>query len=68
MAGDGRASAADQEVEVAAFVGLQHVIDIEALVSAAPAVVDGGQFGQARGQFLVADVQVQAALFAVQAR
>ncbi len=61
-----RASAADQEIEVAALVGLQHVIDVEALVAAAPAVVGSGQFRQARGQFLVADVQVQAALFAVQ--
>ena len=28
------AAAADEKVEVAAFIGLQHVVDIEALVAA----------------------------------
>src|SRR6218665_1767794 len=43
--------AADQEVEVAALVGLQHMVDIQALVAAMAAPVGCVRCGQARGQF-----------------
>ena len=51
------AAAADQEVEVAALVGLQHVLDVEALVAAAVgrvAVRRGASAARRVGQFGVA--------------
>src|SRR6218665_2377134 len=60
------APAADQEVEVAALVGWQHMVDIQALVAAMAAPVGCVRCGQARGQFGGADVQVQPAPGAVE--
>ena len=67
MARDRGASASDQEVEIAAFVCLKHVIDVQALV-ASPHF---GLVGWARrrkplGEFGIADVQMQPARVTVE--
>ena len=55
------AAAADQEVEVAALVRLQHVLDVQLAIATHQQFLRWHEVGQARGEFGVRDVQVQAA-------
>src|SRR5690606_26540423 len=59
--GHGRAEAGFQEIEVAAVVGLQDVLRVHPAVAALIALGRRRPGGAARGQFGVADVQVDAA-------
>ena len=62
VARHGRAAAADQEVEVGALVGLQHVVDVELHVAARRhAAAAGVQAARRGGQLRLVHMQVQAA-------
>ena len=64
--GDGVAAAADQEVEVGAGVGALHMVVVELGIAARWRFDGGFPGGEAGGQFLVRDVEMQAAVGHVQ--
>ena len=60
MARDFGAAAADQEVEVATLIRLQHVVDVQLTITAQDHLLWRLQIRHARRQFGVRNVQVQA--------
>src|SRR5690348_87546 len=67
MLGHGRAAAADEEVEIATLVGLQHVVQVQARVTGARRLLlVFGTVGQAGLDFLFRHVQVQATVLAIE--
>ena len=61
VAGDRRSGAADQEVEIGASVGLQHVVDVQLGIAAHRLGLRRHPGGAAAGHLGFVDMQVQAA-------